>query len=101
MPSEGARPVIDRVQETDEERLLEALFHAIQNGLIVLDLEFNIILANRWMEQRYSSQMPLRGKKCYAALHGRHDRCLGCGAADSSRQADPNDRSPEFVRHGS
>jgi diguanylate cyclase (GGDEF)-like protein/PAS domain S-box-containing protein len=75
--------VIDRAQEADQERFLEALFHTIQDGLIILDLEFNIILANRWMEQRYSSQMPLRGKKCYAALHGRHDRCPGCGAAES------------------
>jgi diguanylate cyclase (GGDEF)-like protein/PAS domain S-box-containing protein len=75
--------VFDRMHETDEKRFLESLFHTIQDGLIVLDLEFNIVLANRWMERRYSSKMPLRGKKCYAALHGRPDRCPGCGTAAS------------------
>ena len=69
--------------QTDQERLLEALFHTVQDGLIVLDLDFTIVLANEWMERRYSSQMPLRGKKCYAALHRRQDRCVECGFAES------------------
>jgi hypothetical protein len=77
--------VFDRMHETDEKRFLESLFHTIQDGLIVLDLEFNIVLANRWMERRYSSKMPLRGKKCYAALHGRPDGQIAYL------------RSPEFI----
>jgi diguanylate cyclase (GGDEF)-like protein/PAS domain S-box-containing protein len=75
--------VIDRILQTGDEQLLGALFNTIQDGLIVLDLEFNIVLANRWMERRYSSRSPLRGKKCYGALHDRHDRCPECGFSQS------------------
>ncbi len=73
----------DRVTRQSVGRILEAMFDAIQDGLIVLDLDFNIVLANGWMERRYSHEMPLQGKKCYVALHGRRDHCPDCGFAES------------------
>jgi diguanylate cyclase (GGDEF)-like protein/PAS domain S-box-containing protein len=75
--------VINRMLETDRERLLEAVLHAVQDGLIVLDLDFNIVLSNAWMDRRYFSKAPLRGKKCYEALHGRTSRCPQCGFAEA------------------
>jgi len=62
----------------EKERLLENIIDAIQDGIIVLDPNLNIVRANRWMERKYASEMPLMGKKCYAVLQGRQDACPEC-----------------------
>jgi PAS domain-containing protein len=62
----------------EKERLLENIFDAIQDGIIVLDRNRNIVRVNRWMERKYASEMPLMGKKCYAVLQNRQDHCPEC-----------------------
>jgi two-component system cell cycle sensor histidine kinase/response regulator CckA len=62
----------------EKERLLENIFDAIQDGIIVLDRNRNIVRVNRWMERKYASEMPLVGKKCYAVLQNRQDHCPEC-----------------------
>jgi PAS domain S-box-containing protein len=67
-----------------EETLLEAehflsnIFESIQDGISVLDKDMNIIRVNQTMERWYSHAMPLVGKKCYEAYHGRNERCDIC-----------------------
>jgi PAS domain S-box-containing protein len=60
------------------ERFLSSIFTSIQDGLSILDNEFNIIRVNPTMERWYSHAMPLVGKKCYEAYHGRSQRCEVC-----------------------
>ena len=60
------------------ERFLTNIFSSIQDGISILDTELNILRVNPAMEQWYSHAMPLIGKKCYEAYHGRTERCEVC-----------------------
>ena len=60
------------------ELFLESCFDAIQDGISVLDLELNIIRANKWMGQKYAAQMPIVGKKCYHVYQNRKSVCTWC-----------------------
>ena len=62
----------------DGERFLSSVFSSIQDGMSVLDKDLNIIRVNPAMEDWYSHKMPLVGKKCYDAYHGRQARCDVC-----------------------
>ncbi|MCG7896819.1 MAG: PAS domain S-box protein, partial [Candidatus Thiodiazotropha weberae] len=62
----------------DSETFLQDVFHAIQDGIIVLDTDFNIIRTNRWMEEHYRHLMPLAGRKCYQILRDRDELCDSC-----------------------
>ncbi|MET0073159.1 MAG: PAS domain S-box protein [Candidatus Thiodiazotropha lotti] len=62
----------------DSETFLQDVFHAIQDGIIVLDTDFNIIRTNRWMEEHYRHLMPLAGRKCYQIFRDRDELCDSC-----------------------
>jgi len=60
------------------ERFLQNIFDAIQDGISVLDKELNILQINNTMEKWYAHAMPFKGKKCYEFYHGRTKRCQVC-----------------------
>jgi len=60
------------------ERFLSSVFSSIQDGISVLDKDLNILRVNQTMENWYSHKMPLVGKKCYDAYHGRRAQCDSC-----------------------
>jgi PAS domain S-box-containing protein len=60
------------------ERFLSSVFSSIQDGMSVLDNDLNILRVNQTMEDWYSHKMPLVGKKCYDAYHGRQAQCDSC-----------------------
>jgi PAS domain S-box-containing protein len=62
----------------EDGRFLQSVFDAMQDGMTVLDCEFNIIRVNPWTEKMYASQMPLIGKKCYKAYQNRESPCPRC-----------------------
>lgn len=62
----------------ENERFLEAIFDAIQDGISVLDLDFNIVRANGWMQSKYADQGSLEGRKCFAAYQHRDSECSWC-----------------------
>ncbi len=62
----------------DNEKFLSEVFFSIQDGVSVLDKDLNIIRVNSTMEKLYSHAMPLVGKKCYEAYHGRSEHCKVC-----------------------
>lgn len=62
----------------ESERFLESVFSSIQDGVSVLDRDMVILRVNQTMEQWYSHAMPLVGKKCYVAYHGRSEPCEVC-----------------------
>jgi PAS domain S-box-containing protein len=62
----------------ETEHFLSDIFSSIQDGMSVLDTDLAIIRVNPTMEQWYSHAMPLIGKKCYEAYHGRTERCDTC-----------------------
>ncbi|MBN1162944.1 MAG: PAS domain-containing protein [Candidatus Krumholzibacteriota bacterium] len=69
-----------RVEEAlrKSEQFLNEVFEAIQDGISVLDNELNIIKTNVWMEQMYTRQTPLVGRKCYQAYQDRTSICPWC-----------------------
>jgi len=58
--------------------LLGLLFDTVEDGFLCVDLDGTILMANRWMEDRYPSGIPLVGKKCYEILRDRRAPCAGC-----------------------
>ena len=64
----------------ERERFLTSIFASIQDGISVLDNEYNIVRVNPAMERDYAQAMPLVGKKCYEAYHGSRESCDICPA---------------------
>jgi PAS domain S-box-containing protein len=60
------------------EHFLKDILDSIQNGISILDKNLHIILVNKSMENWYAHHMPLVGKKCYEAYHGRTEPCTIC-----------------------
>jgi len=73
----------DRVKEG--ERFLSNVFSSIQDGLCIIDTDYNIVRVNNTMEKWYSHNMPLIGKKCYEAYHCRSAECEICPSRDTLR----------------
>ena len=67
----------------ESERFLASIYSSIQDGLSILDTELNILSVNATMEKWYSHAVPLVGKKCYMAYHGRIEPCLVCPSRDT------------------
>jgi DNA-binding NtrC family response regulator/PAS domain-containing protein len=86
----------------EEGRFLQTVFDAIQDGMTIVDCEFNIVRVNTWMEKVYASQVPLVGKKCYKAYHKRVSPCPRCptlhtlttGEAHSHIVPSPSEENP-------
>jgi len=62
----------------ERERFLSSVFESIQDGISILDQEFNIIRVNWTMEKWYAHAMPIVGKKCYEAYHLQKEPCAVC-----------------------
>jgi PAS domain S-box-containing protein len=80
--SRQAALAIERKRALDErregERFLASIFASIQDGISILDTDDTILQVNAAIEQWYPHARPLVGKKCYAAYHGRTERCEIC-----------------------
>ncbi len=90
--SVGEKPIIQgifreigerkRAEEAlrESERFLADVFDAIQDGISVLDGQLNILRVNETMRRWYQHMLPLEGKKCHEAYHGRPEPCAVCPA---------------------
>ncbi len=67
-----------REELEERERFLANVFSSIQDGISILDTNLNILRVNPTMERWYSHAMPLTGKKCFLAYHGRDGACETC-----------------------
>jgi len=77
-----------------KERFLSDVFASIKDGISILDKNMNIIRVNPAMEQWYAYAMPLVGKKCYQAYHGRSNACKVC---PSRRTIDTGEAAYEVI----
>jgi two-component system cell cycle sensor histidine kinase/response regulator CckA len=62
----------------ESQRFLAAVFNGIQDGICVLDRDLNILQVNQAMDKLYAHQVPLAGKKCFQAYHGKKKPCRVC-----------------------
>ena len=63
--------------------LLSGAFDAICHGISVLDSDLNILLTNKTVEKWHSHTLPVIGRKCYEAYHGKSKCCEFCPAERS------------------
>ena len=77
-----SRDITERKQAEDEfmesARFLSNILSSIQDGISILDKDMKILMVNHTIKQWYSHALPLVGKKCYEAYHGRSERCETC-----------------------
>ncbi len=62
----------------ENKRLMASVLDSIQDGISVLDPDLTILHVNHTMKSWYGHALPLEGKKCYAAYHGRTQPCTVC-----------------------
>jgi PAS domain S-box-containing protein len=72
------------------ERFLSSVFASILDGISVIDLDYNIVQVNSTMEKWYEHAMPLVGRKCYEAHHGRSKPCQHCPAYRTMLTGEPH-----------
>ena len=68
----------NRQKIRENEYFLNNIFDAIQDGISVLDSNLKILHVNETMNNWYSSNTPLEGKKCYQVYHNRSQPCNPC-----------------------
>lgn len=73
----------------ENERFLNSVFDAIQDGIAVHDRDLKILRSNRWMEQRYSQGASLVGKPCYDVIHHQPQPCPWCPALETLQTGKP------------
>jgi len=71
------------------ENLMIDTFASIQDGVSLLDTNLNIIRVNPAMEKWYAHALPLKGKKCYQAYHGRQEACHPCPSLRTLKTKEP------------
>lgn len=64
----------------EKESFLTSVIESIQDGLCVIDQDFNIIRVNTTVERWYAESVPHMGKKCYQVFMGRTKICEECPA---------------------
>ena len=75
-------------QLKDQERFLSGIFESIQDGICVVDTNFVIQAVNPTMERWYAHAMPLVGKKCFEAYHGRNTTCDVCPTRETLKSGE-------------
>jgi PAS domain S-box-containing protein len=91
----------------EREQFLSGVLDSIQDGISILDPDLRIVRVNKTMEGWHAAQMPLVGKKCYQAYHGRSEPCSACptrrtlqdgrAAREVIRRAGPNGRGGSWL----
>ncbi len=54
------------------------IFNGVQEGISVLNNNFIIIRVNSWLNNQFSSKLPIVGKKCYEVYQDRISPCPSC-----------------------
>jgi len=73
----------------ESQHFLAAVFNGIKDGISVLDSDLNILQVNQAMNELYAHQVPLAGKKCFQAYHGRKKSCRVCPTIRAIKQKKP------------
>ncbi|MEW6381121.1 MAG: ATP-binding protein [bacterium] len=78
-------------QLLENQRILEIMFNGLEVGITLVDRNFKIIKANRYVAQLFRKQPEeLIGKKCYAVFGEDKDwKCLACPAENCLNTALP------------
>lgn len=93
--------IVDRHKTQDalveREAFLANIFDSFQDGLNVVDMDFNIIRVNKTMEGWYPHARPLLGKKCYEVYHGGKEPCQDCPIKQTYNTGKPACATVPFI----
>ena len=78
VPQDIDEVVKKQAELKQSQKFLESVLSSIQDGISVLDRNMNILHVNEVMRRWYRDTLPLEGKKCYQAYHGRNQPCSPC-----------------------
>lgn len=73
----------------NSDELLQISFNAIQEGISILDANFNILHINKVMEKWYHVTAPIKGKKCYEVYQGLEKPCSPCPTLQTLKSGEP------------
>ena len=76
------------------------IFNGSLDGISVLDSDFTILGTNTTLESLYAHELPLIGKKCYAAYHGRSSPCERCPTVEAIASARPQGGTVAYEGEG-
>ena len=83
----------------EKENFLQIVLDAIQDGISVLDTDFNVIRVNKIMREWYTHKLPFEGKKrCYEVYHGRSEPCKICPARKTLESGKLEKEKVPFVK---
>ncbi len=83
----------------EKENFLHIVLDAIQDGISVLDTDFNVIRVNKIMREWYSHKLPFEGKKkCYEVYHGRSSPCEVCPSMKTIKSGKLEKEEVPFVK---
>ena len=63
-------------EDSLHKEIVRTIMEGCHEGLAILDLDNNILMANKWIENRYGKDV--KGKKCYEVLRGRSSAYPEC-----------------------
>ena len=90
--------LIETEKELQESKnFLENVFHALRDGLSILDRELNIVKVNYWMRLKYLHALPLEGKKCYQAYQQRDYICPKCPSVRTLKTGQPAEEIVPYI----
>lgn len=80
--------------------LMSYIVNSIQDGVSVLDTDFNVKYANTSMEYWYVGAKELMNEKCYKVFHNRTNPCDNCPIIKSIDSKRPSKEIVKFVSSG-
>lgn len=82
----------------EKENFLQVVLDAIQDGISVLDTDYNVLRVNKIMREWYSHKLPFEGKKkCYEVYHGRSKPCTICPTRQTLKSGTLENERVPFV----
>jgi ABC-type amino acid transport substrate-binding protein len=81
-------------------QFLDSVFHAIQDGISIIDRGMNVQLVNRKMKEMYPGLVDGGRVKCYHAYHCRQEPCVVCPSIRAFASADLEMDEVPFVVDG-
>ncbi|WP_174590609.1 PAS domain-containing protein [Methanocella conradii] len=74
------------IKGLEGEKFWKRIFDSINDGISIIDRDFNVISVNSTMERWHGEMLPLVGRKCYHVYHGRSKPCEYCPALVSMKE---------------
>lgn len=86
--------------DSERQCFLEGAFNAVQDGIALLDCDHRFVWANRWMETRFASHMPLVGQRLREVVRMNSDLSLDCETAPAQGAEPCNTQIVAFPSSG-